>query len=87
MANAQGSHRLEDRRYHGKGDNNTSHVSKDENDQRGDQRHLKKKSSAPTSAGGRVVPIAATTGGPKLPKADNGGGKRIAPASMIRAGK
>lgn len=85
MANAEGSHRLGDRRYHGRGDNNTATVSKNENDQVGDKRHLKRKTVAPSSGGS--VPIAATTGGPKLPKADNGGGTRIAPASMIRAGK
>lgn len=87
MANAEGSHRLADRRYHGRGDNNLGHVSKKENDQVGDKRHLKKKIAPPSSGGSTAVPIAATTGGPQLPKADNGGGKRIAPASMIKAGK
>lgn len=74
-----------DRRYHGAGDNNLGKVDKKKNDQRGDLRHLKKKPTTPSSGKGSVVPIAATIGG-DLPKADNGGGKRIAPASMIKAG-
>jgi hypothetical protein len=86
MANGEAPS-AEDRRRHGRGDNATSTVGKKKNDQRGDLRHLKKKSAPPSSGGTSTVPIAATTGGPQLPKADNGGGKRIAPASMIRAGK
>lgn len=84
MANGSGN-RLGDRRYHGRGDNSSHTVSKDKNEQVGDRRHLKKKTQAPTSDSGRSVPIAATLGN-QLPKADNGGGKRIAPAKMIAAG-
>lgn len=83
-ANGKGR-KAADRRYHGAGDNNLGTVDKKKNDQVGDKRHLKKKPTAPSSGSGSVVPIAATLGG-NLPKADNGGGKRIAPASMIKAG-
>jgi hypothetical protein len=85
MANGEGN-RLGDRRFHGRGDNAQHTVSKKKNDQVGDKRHLKKKMEGPSSDSGRSVPIAATVGGPTLPKADNGGGKRIAPSSMIKAG-
>lgn len=79
------AHRVEDKRLHGRGDNATHTVSKDENDQLGDKRHLRKRMEVPGGEGSRIVPIAETTGG-DLKKKNNGGGKRVAPASMMKAG-